>query len=428
MKVTLAGTGCGSMYTMTAGVVKAIREAGMIIGASRLLDSLPEEWGGQRVAAISADEILSRINEYRENHLAEGDDMDPVCVVFSGDAGFYSGARPLLPLLEEYGIEAEVLPGISSIQMLSARLKRPWQDWKLVSAHGIDCDVAESLSDGEPTFFLTGGDLGPAEICTRLVEAGKGELEVTIAEKLSYDDEEIIRGKATDFTGADFDSLSVILVEAEEADPREEEGPVAAEEAGDAMKEVKSFRAGLPDYLFIRGDVPMTKRDVRAVIAGHMQIMEDDVIWDVGAGTGSVTCEMAIQATGGKVYAVEKDRDGITLIEQNAERFGLKNIETVYGEAPEALMDLPAPDRVFIGGSDGRMSEILDVALEKNPMVFVCVSAILLETATGTMAAMESRGMNTEITQVSVSTGRGTSGKHMMIGSNPIFIMTGSMR
>lgn len=423
MRVSLVGTGCGSMYTMTAGAVKEIKEAGLIIGASRLLDSLPQEWGGQRVAAISAEEILNRIVEYRNSLPEEGEDT--VCVVFSGDAGFYSGARQLLPLLEESGIDAEILPGISSLQMLSARLKRPWQDWKLVSAHGTDCDAVVSMSEDRPTFFLTGGELGPAELCAQLVSGGRGDTEVFIAERLSYDDEKIYAGRASDFTGTDFDNLSVMLVEP--GQKTYEEGDAAGGE-DDGSHATAGFRAGLPDYLFIRGDVPMTKRDVRAVIAGHMQIMEDDVIWDVGAGTGSVTCEMAIQASKGMVYGVEKDHDGVILIDQNADRFGIKNIETIYGEAPGALMDLPAPDRVFIGGSSGNIEGILDVALEKNPMVFICVSAIMLETATETMAAMESRGMNTDITQISVSTGRGTSGKHMMIAGNPIFIITGSLR
>ena len=420
MKVTLVGTGCGSMYTMTAGAVKAIRDAELIIGAGRLLDSMPDDWEGQRVAAISSEEIVNRVVEYMDAH---PDDGGSVCVLFSGDPGFYSGARPLLPLLDEKGIEYEVVPGISSVQMLSARLGIPWQDWKLVSAHGLDCDAGSHVTGDRPVFFLTGGKLGPAELCAQLVRSGKADSEVVIAERLSYEDEAICRGRASDFTGADFDSLSVLLV-----DPYAEPVSETAVKTTEVRKEARNFRPGLPDYLFVRGDVPMTKRDVRAVIAGHMQIMEDDVVWDVGAGTGSVTCEMAIQAPKGMVYAVEKDYDGVTLIDQNAERFGLHNLEIIYGEAPEALADLPAPDRVFIGGSGGNMDRIIDLAVEKNPMVFICVTAILLETATETMSAMEARGMNTEITQVSVSTGKNASGKHMMMGSNPVFVITGSMR
>ena len=135
MKVILAGTGCGSQGSMTGEVRDAIRQADLLIGAKRLLESIPEEVTARRAAAIYAEEILEIIRQAG----AGAADCDPaskepvICVLYSGDSGFYSGTRSLQPLLKEAGIEAEVLPGISSIQVFAARLGQPWQDWLLVS-------------------------------------------------------------------------------------------------------------------------------------------------------------------------------------------------------------------------------------------------------------------------------------------------------
>ena len=205
-------------------------------------------------------------------------------VVYSGDTGFYSGAKGLLPLLREREIPARVLPGISSVQLLSARLERPWQDWVLVSAHGTDCDVVRAVMRGKPAFFLTGGLLGPAEICGRLAESGLGGLPVTVGEKLSYPDESITSGTAEQLAGRSFSSLSVLLAEA--APRMERRGP------------------GFPDGAFLRGDVPMTKQEVRAAALAKLAVRPGDIFWDVGAGTGSVSVELALASEGGEVFAV----------------------------------------------------------------------------------------------------------------------------
>lgn len=430
MSITLIGTGCGHLSTITAGAVRELRRADLIVGAPRLLASLPEEWGSRRAAAILAEDILRICLEYLRG---EGGEEGRICVVYSGDTGFYSGARTLLPLLGEADLPAGVMPGISSVQMLAARLQLPWQDWKLVSAHGLECDGAAETDPVRPTFFLTGGKLGPGELCGQLTEGGLGERQVVIAARLSYEDEKIFAGPARQFAGKEFDSLSVMLVKGEEAAQKEdqEEAPAMEdmepgrfrETAGKSRNRV--WAPGIPDDQFIRGEVPMTKQDIRAVIAGRMQVQEGDVIWDVGAGTGSVSVELAIQAGRGRVYAVERDADGSRLIRLNRDKFGCENLEPVDGAAPDALRDLPAPDRVFIGGSGGKMEEILRIILEKNEHARICVSAILLETAVRTLEVMAGEGLQTSVVQVAVATGRPAGGKHMMMGGNPIFIITG---
>ena len=407
MKVILAGTGCGSQGSMTGEVCDAIRQADLLIGAKRLLESIPEEVTARRAAAIYADEILEIIRQAG----AGAADCDPaskepvICILYSGDSGFYSGTRSLQPLLKEAGIEAEVLPGISSIQVFAARLGQPWQDWLLVSAHGTDCDAVTEVMRGKPVFFLTGGKLGPAELARQLTDAGLGGLEVCIGERLTYEDERILRGTAAEFAEMTFAPLSVMLAQ-------------PAQWAGD-------LTPGIADGMFIRGDVPMTKQTVRAAILSEMQVKETDTVWDVGAGTGSVSVELAMKAKRGRVYAVERDRDGCILIRQNREKFGTWNLVPVDGAAPEALEDLPAPDKVFVGGSGGNLKQIIRTALKKNEKARVCVSAIVLETMQEAVQAMSEAGLDLQIRQVAVSAARKLGSKHMMTAENPIFIITG---
>ncbi|MBQ9015934.1 MAG: precorrin-6y C5,15-methyltransferase (decarboxylating) subunit CbiE [Firmicutes bacterium] len=418
MKVILAGTGCGSPGSMTVEVREAILQADLLIGAKRLLESIPFAGETERIAAIYPEEIMDAIRQAQQERAAadaaaaSGDgaaaEAPQICVLYSGDSGFYSGTRSLQPVLKEAGIEAEILPGISSIQVFAARLGQPWQDWRLVSAHGTDCDAVAEVMQGRPVFFLTGGRLGPAELARQLTEAGLGALELAAGERLTYEDERIMRGTAEEFTQMTFAPLSVMLAQ-------------PAPWAGD-------LTPGIRDGAFIRGDVPMTKQTVRAAILSEMQVREEDIVWDVGAGTGSVSVELAMKARRGRVYAVERDRDGSILIRQNREKFGVWNLCPVDGAAPQALSDLPKPDKVFIGGSGGTLKEILGIALGKNGRVRICVSAIVLETMQEAVQVMSAAGMEVQIRQVAVSAAKALGKRHMMTAENPIFIITGQRR
>ncbi len=395
MQVILASLGGGCPETMTAECAAALKRAGCILGAKRLLENLPQGCTENRVAAVKPQELLDAILGRR----------DGCVVVYSGDAGFYSGARGLLPLLREHNIPARVLPGISSVQLLSARLGRPWQDWELVSAHGTECNAAAAVSKGKPAFFLTGGTLGPGEICQRLTGAGLGSLKVTVGENLSYPDEKITCGTAEELAGQAFPSLSVLLAEAA---PR-----------------LERRCPGLPDEAFLRGTAPMTKQEVRAAALSKLAVGPSDVLWDVGAGTGSVSVELALAAPEGQVFAVECEQDACALIRDNRQKFSAWNLQIVEGRAPQALADLPAPDAVFVGGTKGGMEEIIDLALAKNKNARVCVSAIAVETLSAAVAALTKHGLEANVTQIAVSRTRPAGKLHLLMANNPTFLIMG---
>ena len=396
MQVTLAALGGGTPETMTAGCTAALEQAGCVIGARRLLEQLPRGCTENRIAAINPEAILDEI--LRQN--------TDCAVVYSGDTGFYSGARGLLPLLEKAGIPARVLPGVSSVQLLSARLGRPWQDWNLVSAHGTECGVLAAVSAGRPAFFLTGGVLGPAEICRRLTEAGLGTLPVVIGERLSYLDVAVTAGTAQELAAGTYAPLSVLLAEAA---PRE-----------------KRRCPGFPDNAFLRGDVPMTKQEVRAAALAKLAAEPADTLWDVGAGTGSVSVELALAAPEGQTFAVECKPEACGLIRANREKFSAWNLQLIAGRAPDALRELPPPDGVFIGGTQGGMAEIVDIILQKNANARICVTAIALETLSAAVAALTEHGLSVHVTQIAVSRSKPAGKLHLLTANNPIFLITGN--
>lgn len=381
MKVTLIGTGCGPVPEV---------QADYAVGARRLLAGCAV----RHDAATKAEDILSLL-------LASG--CENCAVLYSGDIGFYSGARTLLPLLKEQGIEAEIQPGLSSVQVLAARLGRPWQDWVLYSAHGTQCDPVAAVCGGKPAFFLTSGPDGPAQLCRQLTEAGLGTLPVTVGENLGFDRECVSRMTAAQCAERTFAPLNVLL-------------------AGPAPRYHRRT-SGIPDGEFIRGEgVPMTKQEVRAAILSKLAVGPDDICWDIGAGTGSVSVELALQCRA--VWAVERKADALALAQANREKFGTWNLRLVEGTAPAVLSQLPRPDAVFVGGSGGELAAVLESIRWANPQARVCVSAISLETLQTAMERLE----EAEVTQISVSRSKHAGQLHLLLAQNPVFLVTGAVK
>lgn len=396
MNVTLIGMGSGQPENLTLQGLAALRQADLILGARRLLAVLPAGCTENRAAAYRPDEVAE---------LLQTSGAENAVLVYSGDTGFYSGASSMMEKLEALGVRARVLPGLSSIQLLAAALGRPWQGWNLVSAHGRTCDPVAECMQGKPTFFLTGGSEDPATLCAQLAAEGFGDVQGVVGQCLGTPEEKLFRGSVKELAAGRFNSLSVLLVEAAEVLPRR--------------------APGLPDEAFERGDVPMTKQEVRAAVLAKLAVHPEDILWDVGAGTGSVSVELALAAPRGRVYAVECRPEGCALIKANREKFRTRNLVLVEGLAPAALSDLPAPDAVFIGGSKGSLAAIVDAALDKNPDARICVSAIALETLSAAVAALTAKGRTVQVSQIAVSRARAVGGLHLMMAQNPIYLITG---
>ena len=315
-RVAVVGIGPGSREAMTGESLRALSEAECVIGAGRMLEAVCRP-GQARYEAVAPEKIAAYIHDHRE--------FCRYAVAMSGDTGFFSGTKKLLPLLPDCLVE--VLPGLSSLSVLCARLGTSYEDVVCVSLHGRDRDIAADVAAHRRVFALVGGADGVSALCRRLAEAGLEDVTVSVGERLGYPDEAVTSGAAGALAEKSFHPLSAVLIENPSA-----KAPVVTH--------------GLPDETFQRGGdgavVPMTKSEVRAVALSKLRLTADALCWDVGAGTGSVAIEMALQAREGRVYAIEKRQDALELLEQNRRRLRAWNLELVPGAAPEACRDLPA--------------------------------------------------------------------------------------
>ena len=397
--VTVVGIGPGSWDAMTGEVRAAIQRADCLIGGARMVSSLSRP-GQTTVTAVAPGRIAEAIFSHPEYRR--------FTVVMSGDVGFFSGTRKLLPLLS--GCETRVLPGISSLVYMCAKINVSYEDVVPVTLHGRERDIAQDVRRHRRVFALVGGEDGMKNLCARLRDAGLGSVRMYIGERLSYPEERITEGTAGSLAEGAYDPLSVALIE--------NGSPEAI------------VTPGLPDDWFRRGQgqdgvIPMTKSEVRAVCLAKLRLTPGAVCWDIGAGTGSVAIEMARLAGDGQVYAIERKADARALLEENIRKFSLENVTVVPGTAPECCAQLPPPTHVFLGGTGGNLKEILDTVLEKNPNARIAATAISLESIGELTECMKSMNFSeTESVCVTVSRSRKAGPYHLMNGQNPIYIFT----
>ena len=397
-KISLVGIGMGAEKTLTLEGKKAFEEAELLIGARRMTEAVQKP--GQAV-----------LHEYRSEKIAEYIKAHPeyrtVAIALSGDVGFYSGAKKLLDLLGE---EVQVICGISSVVYFMAKIGLSWDDAKIVSAHGRNCNLVSLIRNNRKVFSILGTEDGVAALASKLVDYNMGDVTLYVGENLSYDQEKIFHDKAENLTEYHGDALSVVTAYNENA---------------------RSLPAvhGIRDEEFQRGKAPMTKEEVRTVSLSKLHLSEDSICYDVGAGTGSVSVEMALRAWNGKVYAIEKKEDALALLKENKQKFAVDNLEIIPGMAPEAMMELEVPTHAFIGGSSGNMDAIIKLLLEKNPEVRIVINCITLETVTEAMEAIRKFDLeDVDIVQLGVARSKSVGRYHMMMGENPIYIISCSGR
>ena len=417
--ITLLGIGMGSREMLTVQGKNSLDQADLLIGARRMVDSVrrPDQ-------DVFIEYRSQEIKDYIDSH----PEYDNIVIVLSGDVGFYSGAKKLLDVLQQNKLsqnsfgsetagqsssvqntvkpEIQVQCGISSVVYFMSKIGLSWDDAKIVSAHGRRCNLISYIHNEKKVFAILGTSDGVAVLASKLVDYGMSDVLLYVGENLSYDNEKIFvktAGELTEYTG---NPLSVICAVNESAGKRRE-------------------THGIKDEEFIRGKAPMTKEEVRTVSLSKLRLTEDSVCYDVGAGTGSLSIEMALRAHQGKVWAIEKKEDAVELIRQNKVKFAADNLEIIEGLAPEALKDLPVPTHAFIGGSSGNLKEIVQILIEKNPQVRIVINCITLETVSEALETAKEFGFEeNEIVQLSAARSKAIGRYHMMMGENPIYIIT----
>lgn len=394
-RIDIVGIGMGTEAAMTGEARRIIDQAEVLIGGKRMLAAC--ENTGKILHDCYQPDIIQKIIKERLAAFPGS----RIAILMSGDVGFYSGARRLLEALDGYPVR--LCPGISSVQYLSARVQIPWQDMALCSVHGRSQNVLARIRSHKAVFTLAGDGEELARICRQLLESGLDQVEVYVGENLSYENERIWNGSPKECCEETFESLcSAIFIN------------------HGFRKPELSF--GIRDEEFIRGKVPMTKAEIRAMSLCKLGLTKDAVVYDIGAGTGSVSIEAALAAENGVVYAIEKKEEAAELIEKNAEKFKTDNLRLIRGTAPEALVELPPPTHAFIGGSSGNLEAILETLWKKNPALRVVINAVSLETIAELTRLAESYEI--ELVMISAARANPVGSYHLMTGQNPVMIGT----
>ncbi|MCD8337111.1 MAG: precorrin-6y C5,15-methyltransferase (decarboxylating) subunit CbiE [Lachnospiraceae bacterium] len=419
--ISCIGIGMGTPDTLTREAARKIREAEVIFGAARILECArvllceSEEISASSKQPESAFEMENKakapllIPEYNARKIASWLEAHPqverVAILMSGDVGFYSGARQVA---ETFPAEqVRYYCGISSVVYFASKIPTSWQDAKLLSAHGKEIPLVNYVKKYPKIILLVSGAKEVGEICQDLVLDGIGSyVRVTVGSNLSYPDEKIQTGRPEDFIACKETGPHIMMLENAHAG--------------------RVITPGIPDDAFERWEkVPMTKEEIRALSVAKLRLREESVVYDVGAGTGSVSVECARLCTEGRVYAIERELRAMELIKQNTARFHLSNLIPISGTAPQAMEELPAPTHAFIGGSSGNMREIVASLLEKNSSVRIVINTVALESIAEVTSLLNDLEIkDADIVQVSVAKSRRLGRYHMMSSLNPIYIVS----
>ncbi len=398
---------------VSSRALRWIERAEVLAGGNRLLEWFPEHAGDRIVLRLSLDKAIEQLKAVSEEKRT--------AVLASGDPFFFGIGRKLVKAVGKERLFA--FPNVTSVQFLFSRLLEPWEDVKVVSLHG------RAQSSGSPSWladtrrfskvaFLTDLVLTPARIAEELLAAGCTEHTLVVAEDLGLPTETIGRFSPAEAAGKTFAPLNLVVVFAEGG-------------SDGACGKAASHRAvlGLPEEAFRHEAGLITKTEIRAVVLAHLQLEPGHVVWDLGAGSGSVAIEAARLAPLRQVIAVEKDPDRFDDLVANIRQFHCHEIQAICGSAAETLDRAPDPDRIFIGGSGGELREVLEQAAARlKPGGRVVQTAVTLDTLDLARSFWRDRDFDITVIQLQVSRSAPIGKTLRLEALNPVFIITAARK
>ncbi len=405
IRVSLVGMGMGDEDLMTLEAHRALSGQDVYFGSPRLMALLPENV--VKYPLYEPDGVLKQL---RKMVLDNPNVSLKAAVLFSGDTGFYSGAKKMSAAIKAFsdnsGIETEIkyYPGMSSLSYFSSKVGISYDNAVILSHHGRSANVISEIMMNRKVFLLSSDAAELKVISGKLKDAGLSGITIHAGYDLSSDEEKIL------------------TIKAEEYDVLPDNGICCAFFINDT--ELLPVTPSLGDRFFLRGDSPMTKEEVRMVSICKLKLPRDAVLYDVGSGTGSIAVECARLSNDMRVYAIESRKEAAALIASNAARAGLENVKVINAPAPAAFKELESPGYVFIGGSGGRLKEIVEaIAAKKQGRIRFVINAVTMETLVTIVGLMdELKATDTEVVGLQVSRSAKKGRYHMMKSENQIYI------
>jgi len=395
--IHVIGMGLGPA-DLTPSHLALIDRAAVLVGGKRHLSYFKDAKALKKKISSPVSGVL----DFIEAHMADG----LVVVLASGDPLFFGIGKTLITRL---GPDKVLIhPNVTSMAAAFARLKLPWQDAAWVSLHGRDnmSALAKAMDDKDLLCVLTDPKNDPL-VVKKQVDTHEYAWQMWVLENLGAPEEKIFSMDEH----ADVDQVFVQpnVVVLQKGEPAAPPGPL---------------RLGTPDNWFVHEKGLITKASVRVLSLAALELAPDNILWDLGAGSGSVGIEATSFLPDGFVYAVEKNQPRVAQIKANVERFKVKNLSVVQAQLPDGLLDLPRPDRVFIGGSGKKMDQVLDVVTTVlNPLGRIVVNTILMETLHLAVSVLEEKGFDVSLTQAQISQSRHMPWGRRMEALNPVWII-----
>ncbi|MGN7414999.1 precorrin-6y C5,15-methyltransferase (decarboxylating) subunit CbiE [Paenibacillus sp. SAF-068] len=400
-KIRIIGVGEEGAAGLTTDSLNLIQEADVIVGGERQLEYFPA-FAGERLAIKSGlSDLVVKIKALQATH--------SVVVLASGDPLFYGIAGYLARKIGPD--QLEIRPNLSSLQLAFAQLGESWHDAVLESVHGRPLKGLAQRIDGKAKVaLLTDEHNSPAAIGAYLQQFGMTEYDAYVAENLGGADERVRHYTLDELAAAECSPLNVVIL------LRRKDAPAPRRGFGFADEE---FHQRKPEKGLI------TKREVRAFSLSELKLGEDSIVWDIGAGSGSVAVECTRLAPRGQVFAIEKNEGDLVNIEANRIKFRT-DFTVLHAKAPAGLDELPHPDAVFIGGSGGELGQLIALCASRlRPEGRLVVNAATIETLHDSMKAMREAGMDASVTLLQTARSKPILNMTRFEGLNPIYVITG---
>jgi precorrin-6B C5,15-methyltransferase / cobalt-precorrin-6B C5,C15-methyltransferase len=398
--ITVVGIGDDGCRSLSSASVEAVASAQWLVGGERQLAFFPHFAGNTLVVKGAIGPLLDRIGDLAADN--------NICVLASGDPLFYGIGSSLI---RRFGPNhVSVIPHPSSVQWACARAGWNWEDLPVISLHGRQrTGFLTRLRQEHRVAVLTDPENSPRRLAQLMLEHNQNEWEACVCENLCGPEECVRRFSLSELASCENVSrLNILLLR---RTSEWQMPPVIPYQHEDA------FAKRMPKKGLI------TKREVRIISLAAMGLRRNSIVWDIGAGSGSVAIEAAMLAPHGRVYAIEVDPESVKCCRENLTTHAIDNVSVVEERAPEALAGLDTPDAVFVGGSKGNMREILDISLERlaNGGRLV-VNAITLDNVSETYQYFREHGWMPEITLLQVSRGEPLAHYMRYEAMNPIHI------
>ena len=387
---------------LTARHLKIINAADILVGGKRMLNLFKESRARKKVIDKDIDRIIEFVRQEMRKH--------KVVVLASGDPMFFGIGRRLVKAIGPRN--TMVYPNISSVSAAFARIKEPWDDVKVISLHGRKNEhhLIKALEEENKIAVFTDPKNNPARLATRLLRNQIFNYEICVLEAMGSARENVKWYTLEEAAKMNFADPNMVVLKRLAVDSKNKE----------------RLFLGVPDNLWDHQKGLITKSEIRAITLSKLRLATEHILWDLGAGSGSVAAEAALLIKKGEIIAVEKNFDRVAQIRNNKKRFGIRNLKVVHAELPLGLEKLPRPDRIFIGGGGKQLKSIITAAARYlKPKGVMVINTVLIPNVEAAWATLEKLDFETEVIQAQINRSRQMPWSARLEALNPVWIISG---